>query len=155
MEYVVKGLNSGAVDYITKPVREAELVARIRVHLAMCHRHLELENRNAELQEINNQLEHSVKRYQQSLKQRKGREYINCQLNAQQQKSVKLTPRELDCLSLLAQGKRTGQIADQLDIKPVTVEFHISNARNKLAAKTREQALVSAIMLGLMEPSMY
>lgn len=31
---VVKGLESGGVDYITKPIRSNELLARIRVHLA-------------------------------------------------------------------------------------------------------------------------
>ncbi|WP_315982078.1 LuxR C-terminal-related transcriptional regulator [Aliamphritea spongicola] len=47
------------------------------------------------------------------------------------------------------------QIADQLNIKPVTVEFHLANVRNKLEAKTREQALVTAIMQGLMEPAFH
>jgi DNA-binding NarL/FixJ family response regulator len=33
-EHVVKGLEAGGVDYVTKPVAPDELVARIRVHLA-------------------------------------------------------------------------------------------------------------------------
>ncbi len=33
-EDVVKGLEAGGVDYVTKPVKPAELVARMRVHLA-------------------------------------------------------------------------------------------------------------------------
>jgi DNA-binding response OmpR family regulator/DNA-binding CsgD family transcriptional regulator len=33
-EHVVKGLNSGGVDYLTKPISIDELKARIRVHLA-------------------------------------------------------------------------------------------------------------------------
>lgn len=32
-EHVVKGLEAGGVDYVTKPIRVAELIARIRVHL--------------------------------------------------------------------------------------------------------------------------
>ncbi len=31
---IVKGFNAGGVDYITKPINTAELVARVRVHLA-------------------------------------------------------------------------------------------------------------------------
>lgn len=33
-EHIVKGLEAGGVDYVTKPVAPDELVARIRVHLA-------------------------------------------------------------------------------------------------------------------------
>lgn len=33
-EHVVMGLNSGGVDYVTKPINAAELVARMEVHLA-------------------------------------------------------------------------------------------------------------------------
>lgn len=32
-EHVVKGLNAGGIDYITKPINTTELVARIRVHI--------------------------------------------------------------------------------------------------------------------------
>ncbi|PMB06679.1 hybrid sensor histidine kinase/response regulator, partial [Fischerella thermalis CCMEE 5273] len=31
----VKGLNLGAVDYVTKPFQEAEVIARIRLHLKL------------------------------------------------------------------------------------------------------------------------
>ncbi|MCL1470212.1 hybrid sensor histidine kinase/response regulator [Argonema antarcticum] len=34
-ENKVKGLNSGAVDYITKPFQEAEILARIKLHLQL------------------------------------------------------------------------------------------------------------------------
>lgn len=33
-EHVVKGFEAGGVDYVTKPVKAAELIARMRVHLA-------------------------------------------------------------------------------------------------------------------------
>lgn len=32
-EHVVRGLNAGGIDYVTKPINTAELVARIRVHI--------------------------------------------------------------------------------------------------------------------------
>ncbi|MGJ8526137.1 Protein-glutamate methylesterase/protein-glutamine glutaminase [Halomonadaceae bacterium LMG 33818] len=36
-EHVVKGFDSGAEDYVTKPIHPAELIARIRVHLRNTH----------------------------------------------------------------------------------------------------------------------
>src|SRR5882757_6108497 len=33
-EHIIKGLNAGGVDYVTKPIVPEELLARIRVHLA-------------------------------------------------------------------------------------------------------------------------
>lgn len=33
-EHVVKGLNAGGVDYVTKPIRPDELIARVSVHVA-------------------------------------------------------------------------------------------------------------------------
>ncbi|MEL6234462.1 MAG: LuxR C-terminal-related transcriptional regulator [Pseudomonadota bacterium] len=57
-----------------------------------------------------------------------------------------LTPREADCLLHLAQGQRNARIAEQLGISTATVEMHLANARRKLGAKTREQAVALAIM---------
>jgi DNA-binding response OmpR family regulator/DNA-binding CsgD family transcriptional regulator len=36
-EHIVKGLGAGGVDYVTKPVKTDELIARMRVHLANAH----------------------------------------------------------------------------------------------------------------------
>lgn len=59
-----------------------------------------------------------------------------------------LTPRELQCLGLLADGLRSEQIAYELKVARVTVDFHISNAKTKLKAITREQAVALAIRRG-------
>ncbi|MEM6638072.1 MAG: LuxR C-terminal-related transcriptional regulator [Pseudomonadota bacterium] len=56
-----------------------------------------------------------------------------------------LSKRETDCLCLLAEGLRTEQIGLRLGIRPVTVDLHMRNARTKLGAQTREQALAIAI----------
>lgn len=61
-----------------------------------------------------------------------------------------LSPRERECLIHLAAGLRTQQIADKLNIRPVTVEMHIRRARIKLNAATREQALAKAVSLNLL-----
>lgn len=37
-EHVIKGLNAGCVDYVTKPIVPEEMIARMRVHLANARR---------------------------------------------------------------------------------------------------------------------
>lgn len=59
-----------------------------------------------------------------------------------------LSRRERQCLSLLAQGLRTQRIAERIAISPATVEFHFKNARKKLGALTREQALAISVQNG-------
>lgn len=44
----VKGLNLGAVDYITKPFQQEEVLARVNSHLKLYHLNQELEQRVAE-----------------------------------------------------------------------------------------------------------
>jgi DNA-binding CsgD family transcriptional regulator len=56
-----------------------------------------------------------------------------------------LTPREQDCLAYIADGKRTVAVAYRLGISETTVEMHLRNARNRLGAKTRDQAVAIAI----------
>lgn len=62
-----------------------------------------------------------------------------------------LTPREQECLILLANGRRSEEIAQQLKIAKVTVDFHISNAKTKLNASTREQAVAIVVKRGLLD----
>jgi PleD family two-component response regulator len=47
----VKGLELGAVDYITKPIRVETVLARVRTHLALQKLRGELERKNSELEE--------------------------------------------------------------------------------------------------------
>ena len=55
------------------------------------------------------------------------------------------SPRERECVTWLAKGLRTKQIADKLGLKEVTIYLYIQNARHKLQAKTREQLVAKAI----------
>lgn len=64
--------------------------------------------------------------------------------------SCPLTERENQCLRQLAVGERPQRIAASLGIAPITVEFHIRNARRKLRAKTREHAIAIAISQGFL-----
>jgi DNA-binding CsgD family transcriptional regulator len=56
-----------------------------------------------------------------------------------------LTKRELQCLEGLALGLSNSDIAKRLEIALPTVALHLSNARRKLEAKTREQAIAIAV----------
>lgn len=63
-----------------------------------------------------------------------------------------LTPRETECLQRLAQGYRSEAIAYELGVKRVTVDLHISNAKRKLSALTREHAVALALHHELIKP---
>lgn len=52
---------------------------------------------------------------------------------------AQLTQREREVVSLLMQGKRRGEIADELCITRRTVKAHLDNARGKVAAKSAVQ----------------
>lgn len=60
VEHKVKGLELGAVDYITKPFQHQEVLARVKVHLKMRELQKNLEEKNLELEQLNKTLEHKV-----------------------------------------------------------------------------------------------
>lgn len=60
-----------------------------------------------------------------------------------------LSAREIECLQWLSSGLRTQQIAHKMHLKPVTIDFHLRKARQKLGVNTREHALAKALVLGL------
>ncbi|MCF2970584.1 response regulator transcription factor [Synechococcus sp. Nb3U1] len=60
-----------------------------------------------------------------------------------------LTPREIEVLTLLAEGSGNKTIAKQLHISEHTVKFHITSLFNKLGATSRTEAVTAGIKLGL------
>ncbi len=60
-----------------------------------------------------------------------------------------LTPRELEVLELLAQGKSNKQIAAELVITERTTKFHVSSIFSKLEATNRTEAVKIAVQHGL------
>ncbi len=67
----VKGLSLGAVDYITKPIRSEEVLARIKVHLHLQSLTNALENKNLLLQEEIEQRKLAEQGLQKTLQQLK------------------------------------------------------------------------------------
>jgi DNA-binding NarL/FixJ family response regulator len=63
-----------------------------------------------------------------------------------------LNQRQIQVLTLVAQGKTSAQIAQQLRLSKRTVDFHIDNARMKLHATTRAEAAIKAVADGLIKP---
>jgi len=60
----------------------------------------------------------------------------------------KLSDRERQVLRLVALGKTGDEIASALAIAPGTVRVHVRNSMHKLGARTRAQAVGTAISLG-------
>ncbi len=64
--------------------------------------------------------------------------------------SSPLTARETEVLRLVALGRGTEEIADDLAISPHTVRNHVRHLRRRLGAKSKLQAVVAAIRLGIL-----
>jgi DNA-binding CsgD family transcriptional regulator/tetratricopeptide (TPR) repeat protein len=60
-----------------------------------------------------------------------------------------LTPRQLEVLTLLAEGLTNAEIAEQLVVSPRTAEHHVAAVMTKLGAGTRRDAARRASELGL------
>ena len=67
-------------------------------------------------------------------------------------KLVQLNDREVETLTWVARGKTSAEIAEILGLTKRTVDFHIDNARTKLGAATRTQAVIKAATGRLIEP---
>ena len=65
--------------------------------------------------------------------------------------SISLTPRETECLTLVATGQSATQTATLLGVTRRTVEFHLQSARRKLGTKTSAGAVARALSLNLIE----
>lgn len=64
-----------------------------------------------------------------------------------------LTPREHDVLLLVAEGMTNKEIGGRLAVSEDTVKKHVQNIIWKLRAVDRTQAAITALKLGLLEPS--
>jgi DNA-binding CsgD family transcriptional regulator len=71
-------------------------------------------------------------------------------LNQPQLDALGITPRELEILSLIAQGLSNREIADRLFVSENTVKTHCSRAFDKLGARRRTQAVQLGKQLGLL-----
>ena len=71
-------------------------------------------------------------------------------LNQVQLDALGITPRELEILTLIAQGLSNREIAGRLFVSENTVKTHCSRAFDKLGARRRTQAVQLGKQLGLL-----
>jgi len=64
---------------------------------------------------------------------------------------AQLSPRQKECLQLIAQGRTASFIAFKLGISIRMVRFHMKAAREKLGAVSTPQAVHLASRLGLLD----
>ncbi len=67
-------------------------------------------------------------------------------------KVAALNDREVEVLTWAARGKTSVEIAQILGLTKRTIDFHIDNARAKLSAATRTEAVIKATTGRLIEP---
>jgi len=65
--------------------------------------------------------------------------------------SGQLSPREREVLSLLAEGRTSAEVSVALGVSEETVQTHVRRAMSKLEARSRTQAVASAIRLGWLD----
>jgi DNA-binding CsgD family transcriptional regulator len=65
---------------------------------------------------------------------------------------IQLSPRQKQCLQMIAKGSTTASIAVNLNISERMVGYHLSAAREKLGALSTAQAVHLASKLGWLDP---
>ncbi len=109
-EHVLKGFESGGIDYVTKPIDPAEVLARVATHIRTARI---ITQAQGALEALD--AEPDLSRYQ-------------------------LTPRETDVLGWVAKGKTNRDIAEILGMSPRTVNKHLEHIYVKLGVETRAAA---------------
>jgi DNA-binding NarL/FixJ family response regulator len=83
-----------------------------------------------------------------------GRRYIPAEVSERLYENtprVDLTPREVDVLRIVAQGRSNKEIATVLGISEFTVKGYVQSAIGKLNARDRTHAVILALQRGLID----
>ena len=76
---------------------------------------------------------------------------LSTEISASADRDVALTPRELEVLTLLAEGKSNKEIARRLGISVHTAKFHVSALIDKLDAVGRTDVVAHAARRGVIQ----
>ena len=121
---IVAGFDAGGVDYVVKPVRIEEVLARLTTHVR---------NARAARQALSAlQLDQQAPRAGLAAP------------DVSRLDEAALTPRETEVLSWLAKGKTNRDIADILGMSHRTVNKHLEHIFEKLGVETRAAAAALA-----------
>ncbi|MEU5838006.1 response regulator transcription factor [Streptomyces diacarni] len=71
---------------------------------------------------------------------------------AESSRLAALTAREREVLTRVAAGLSNDEIADRLDVSPLTIKTHVNRTMAKLGARDRAQLVVAAYESGLVRP---
>jgi LuxR family transcriptional regulator, quorum-sensing system regulator LasR len=74
-------------------------------------------------------------------------------LSSGAEKPISVTKRELECLKWSAAGKSSWEIGQILHCTEATINFHFGNIRRKFDTNSRQQAVIMAINIGLINPT--
>ena len=114
-EHVVAAFAAGSSDYVTKPVRPAEVLARIAAHVRTAR-----------------QLQEAARGVPDAMD--------DATLAARLTAAFPLTPREAEVLFWVNKGKTDRDIGDILGTSPRTVNKHLEHVFEKLGVETRTAA---------------
>ncbi|KPI12150.1 two component transcriptional regulator, LuxR family [Actinobacteria bacterium OK074] len=134
-EYVVQSLRAGASGFLGKGSEPAELLGAIRIAAA------------GEALLSPAATKGLIARF---LAQAGGRDRGHDPLRPDRLDA--LTGREREVLVQVAGGHSNDEIADRLDVSPLTVKTHVNRAMAKLGARDRAQLVVIAYESGLVRP---
>ena len=136
-DYLLEAIEAGAAGYVLKDAPKRQLIDAIRGTL----------NGESPLnQELARQL---IYRLARESREPMTRPDVSKRRDAAMPPPEALTPRELEVLRLLAQGKSNPQIAQELVISRLTAKTHVERIIRKLRVSDRTQAVLHAIELGL------
>lgn len=78
---------------------------------------------------------------------------MNANLNSEGGWGAKpdLSPRELECLGWVSQGKSSSDIGSILGLSARTVDSYLEKAASKLGVRTRIEAVVVGVRRGLID----
>lgn len=129
-EYVYEALRSGASGFLLKDTEPDQLVSAVRVIAAG-----------------DALLSPSVTR--RLISEFASRSEVR---DAHPEELDALTERELEVMTLVAQGLSNAEIAEKLVISPTTAKTHVSRVMMKMMARDRAQLVVMAYESGLVVP---
>lgn len=65
----------------------------------------------------------------------------------------RLTPREVQVLEMICDGKSNDEISKALDIQPETVKFHIRKLYSFFYVTKRHSVIIEAVKAGVVHPA--
>ena len=135
----VRGFDVGGVDYVTKPIRERELIARVRTHLQLRALHERVEQQERLIEELRAHIEALTQPRRAGAGARPSRE----------DPFAALSKRELEVTRMLLAGRSNKEIAYELSVSQTTISTHRSRVLDKLGLESLPGLIKLALDHGL------